>query len=285
MEVGAGARGDGRLTAGAPRAGMMPTRDGQVARGTVGGAMAHATVTDMTSNRFRITSSGAFIARFTQTLAETETASFVIRQPHTPFMPGHTVGPVGQDPVNLLHVPTEEGHSFGDYRIAVSLVRLDGDLVDLTCVITRAATGTDTSRWEICGTRDDLVTWDLSFASTTVDYLVADPRAELSASRGQTDGSIQLSAADPRGTEKEPTVFGALPPELAPRVSFVAVDAAPIAGLPLCAPDGELMASIPSAGLPSVPLTVAVRATFGGTCPLNTAYLETTSEPVEVPRH
>jgi hypothetical protein len=152
-------------------------------------------------------------------------------------------------------------------------------------VITRTAAGADTRSWEVCGTRDDLVNWDLDFApSTIVDFVVCDPRGELSVSVVGAGGAIQLIAADPRGTAKEPTVVGSLPPELKPRVSFVAADAAEIPGLPRCIPDGELVATLSSVGRPRTPLAVAVRATFGGTCPLNTAYLETTSAPVAVQR-
>lgn len=246
--------------------------------------MGHPSVVERSTRRFEIVSSGAFVTYFTQTLGAGESASFAISQPHTPFLPGHTLGLRGGDPLNLLHVPSGDGQVSGGYRITVSMARF-GDRVDLTCTITRTDAGPGTDRWELRGTRDDLVTWDVGFADgsagTVVECVVCDPRAELApVDDGAGDGSVVLRAADPRGAPDAPTVVGTLPPDLEPRISWIVVDGAEVEGLPRCTTAAELAVTLPPAGRAAV--SFAVRTTFGGTCPLNTAYLETTSEPVEL---
>lgn len=246
--------------------------------------MAHPTVCETSAKDYEVRRSGAFIALFTQALDSRATASVVISQPHTPFLPGHTVRLIGQPPINLLHVPTDSGQTTGDYRITVAVARLADDRVDLTCSITNTAPGPRTGQWEIRGTRDDVISWGLAFGDksdgTVVDLVASDPRAELSAPATASESEpVVLFVADPRGTPAEPTVIGILPADLQPRISWSHVGDVTVPGLPACTSTGRLTVVLPAAGQPT-PLTLEVRTTFGGTCPLNTAYLESMSEPV-----
>lgn len=246
--------------------------------------MAHPAVIEIATKHFEVIRSGAFIALFTQTLGNSGSTSFVIGQSHTVFLPGLMLTLLGHEPINLLHVPSDIGQTAGDYLITVSLVRVADDRVELTCTITNTAPHARTDSWEMRGTRDDVIVWELDFRDktdrTVVDCVVSDPCAELTAPiSGSELSPVVITAVDPRGTPGEPTFVGTLPADLEPRISWMHVGDIAIAGMPDCTCTDELAVVLPAVGQPT-PVTLVIRTTFGGACPLNRAYLESESEPV-----
>jgi streptogramin lyase len=246
--------------------------------------MARPTVTEVTTRGYEIVESRAFIAEFDQVVDSFGTRSFTLT--YTTGLPPTTIElrRAADAPLDLVTVPPG-GYVVGDYQILVAASPPIADTIRLTCNITNNGADPASDRWELRGRRSSASLWRFTLsdltAATTPRFVACDPRAELIAPATIPAGApATLSLTDATGVGAERTVIGTLPAELAPRYSVSQPGGGVLlAGLPSCTATTGLTITPPDVPQPAtVPLTV--RTTFGGSCPQNTAFLESTAAPV-----
>jgi hypothetical protein len=245
--------------------------------------MDRPTVTEIVARDYRIVGSRAFAAEYDQVIEAFDTRTFSVSYAADAPVTVLELRRAADAPLDLQQVPPG-GHMVGDLQILVSIAPPDAGMVRLTCNVINNGGSQVTDRWRLRAGRATAAAWRLTFgdltASTTVRFVASDPRAELTAPASTKSGvPIPLTATDATGTGAERTIVGTLPADLAPRYSWSQVTGAvALPGLPDCTVASTLTVTAPAVAAPGT-AEVAVHTSFGGTCPANTAFLESTSAP------
>ncbi|MGY1694615.1 hypothetical protein ACI780_06830 [Geodermatophilus sp. SYSU D00814] len=247
--------------------------------------MTHPAVTEPSPRRFAIRASKAFTAELNQAMDPFTTRTLRVTYAEDGPEPVIELRRAGGTFLDLRQVPPGVGTTIGDYQVLVETGAPVDGTVQLTCNVINNGGDQVDDRWELRGRRAAPAPWTVTIAdqtaSTTVHYLACDPRAELTVPTGAPGQQLRLEAADARGTATEPTVVGALPPDLRPGYAFRETTAPPhLAGLPECTAQPGVTLAVPSVATPTS-VEVAVATSFGGICPENSAYLENLGAPVQ----
>jgi branched-chain amino acid transport system substrate-binding protein len=247
--------------------------------------MPQPSITETVPGDFAISGSAAFVVAASITVAAFGTATLAVQHP-AGASPQLLLTPEGQATVDLAAVPAE-GLELAGRRLTVAVTEPLPDVVRLTCNISDEAGSAGADRWELRAGGTEPVEWRLLFGNplgVTVHHLLCDPRAEILVPPIVAPGMpLVLAVADPSGPAGERTAVGDPPPELAPIVSWRAEG--PLAFLvppSTCGPPDPVVIGIPPIFPAPMPLLLSCTVTFGGSCPANTAFLESSAGPVPV---
>jgi hypothetical protein len=222
----------------------------------------------------------SFVAGFTRTLAAQTATSLTLDATSGAGLRVELHPPGDGAPVNLLTM-SSLGVFAGNYRIRVTRTAPTAGSRRLTCVIANHGDSPATGGWELRATHPDAPTWQLRFDDPSVDFIACEPVALVAGPPGaQEAAQVDLVAADARGPADAPTVLGTLPDRWRPCYSWTS-DGAVDLGLPRCDTSPAVTVTVPD--IPTAQsIRLTVRATYGGVCPNNTSFLQTTSPPAEL---